>query len=217
MLDLRQSPAGDQAIARHANECPPCARLLTDFLDLEAALRTATLDSKRRLGEAGWAPAVRTRPRLGHVASQGPASAAFPKHPASRERRTLLIRYAQAAVLLLAVGFLGFNVLRQRAQRIAMLPVPDRTEASSLFASADDWGMAKPGAFRPVSSYRSLEQCYELTSELPGVKPLQTSILVALDWWQQYFRLSPVSEPVPRYHEQGFGLNPLFADTRYQA
>lgn len=230
LLDLRQSPGEDRMIARHASECQPCGRLLADFLVLESVLRPVDGEYSPRPTAAVQRPSVpsgrgptsptgsrRMIPHSGSEDGRDQVSAILPKHPAIREQQTQMFRYLQAAVLLVAVGLIGFGVVHQRAQRIAMLPVPKGAAGAAQIATADDWRFTKPEAFRPVSTYRSLEQCYELTSELPGVKPLQASILVALDWWQQYFRLSPITEPEPRLHEYGFGLNPRIADTRYQA
>ena len=116
-------------------------------------------------------------------------------------------------MLLFALGLVGIAAVKQQTQRTALVPV-----ASVLSSESGDGELVEiAGRFHPVASYRSLEQCYELTSELPGVKPLQASIWVALDWWQHYFRLAPNREPDARYHERGFGLNPLMVEACYQA
>ena len=214
LLDRRLDPADDSAIERHVRSCAPCAKLLTDFQALELALRqsaasagpqrsgSANSGRSRLIGQFDPAGAIRLDERLNR-----------PQHPASREQQTRVIRYFQAAVLLIAVGLIGIGAVQQKAQRTALLPVPGAIARGAIGGAPGKF----PGGFQPVASYRSLEQCYELTSELPGVRPLQASIWVALDWWQQYFGLSPSSQPDALLHERGFGLNPLVVESMYQA
>lgn len=95
-----------------------------------------------------------------------------------------------------------------------LLPVAGA--GGAMFAAGSEADGSGSG-IRPVAHYRSLEQCYELTIELPGVRSLQTSILVALDWCRDYFKLDGSQTPEPPHHERGFGLNPLRAEINRQA
>lgn len=193
LLDLRNSPESDLAVQAHASSCAECLELLHQFTQLESALPLA-LKSKT--------PVAAKKREVAH-----------PMHPVSRRQREQISWAAQAAVVLLLCGSLVGWVASRQPQSNALIPVavselPARSSPEQLLATAS--------GIRPAVHYRSLEQCYELTSELPGVRPLQSSIQVALAWWWDYLNLDGNETRSLPHHERGFGLNPLLAEANRQ-
>jgi|688.fasta_scaffold232235_2 hypothetical protein len=193
LLDLRKSPEIDLAVQMHASNCAECSDLLHQFTQLESALQLA-LKSKT--------PAATEKREV-----------ARPLHPVSRRQREQLSWTVQAAVVLLLCGALVGWVASRQPQSNSLIPVavselPARSTPEQLLATAS--------GIRPAVHYRSLEQCYELTSELPGVRPLQSSIQVALAWWLDYLNLDGNETRSLPHHERGFGLNPLLAEVNRQ-
>lgn len=189
LLDLRKSPEIDLAVRAHASNCAECSDLLHQFTQLESALQLA-LKSKT-------------------ATSTEKQEVARPLHPVSRRQREQFNWAAQAAVVLLLCGALVGWFASRQPQSNALIPLavselPVRSTPEQLLATAS--------GIRPAVHYRSLEQCYELTSELPGVRPLQSSIQVALAWWWDYLNLDGNDNRSLPHHERGFGLNPLLAE-----
>lgn len=218
LLDRRLDPAGDPAIERHALACAECAGLLADFVFLESVLRNSdeplhltgqpggTLASSNRTSDQ--TPTARSRMTTLVTPDRTLRKSALLPHPVSRDQRSRNARYLQATLILVALGMIGVGMQQRWNRQATLLPVA----GSGLEQNELQLAFGMQAGFRPVAAYRSLEQCYELTAELPGVKPLQTSILVALDWWQHYFGLTPTTVPAARHQEDQFGLNPLLAE-----
>ena len=189
LLDLRKSPESDPAVQAHSNSCSECRELLHQFTQLESSLQLVL--------KAKASATTRKREVVRHL------------HPVSRRQREQISLTAQAAAVLLLCGALVGLLVSRQPQSNALLPV-----AVSESAPRNTPGQFLAGAegIRPVVHYRSLEQCYELTSELPGVRPLQSSIQVALAWWWDYLNLDGNETRSSPHHERGFGLNPLLAE-----
>jgi hypothetical protein len=199
LLDLRESPESDPGVQAHASRCAECLDLLRQFTQLESALQL-TLKSKVTLKSKASSAAEKRE-------------VARPLHPVSRRQREQFSWAAQAAVVLLLCGALVGWLASRPPQSNTLLPVavrdlPVRSNPEQLLASAS--------GIRPAVHYRSLEQCYELTSELPGVRPLQSSIQVAFAWWWDYLNLDGDDIRSKPHHERGFGLNPLLAEANRQ-
>lgn len=193
LLDLRKDPTSDAAVQAHSSKCAECSELLTQFTQLESTLHLALRAKASASGE-----------------TRAPAR---PLHPVSQRRREQFGWAAQAASVLLICGTLLGWVASRPTQSISLLPVAvNNNSLGSLRESA----AASPSGIRPAVHYRSLEQCYELTSELPGVRPLQSSIQVALAWWWDYLNLDGNDTRSLPHHERGFGLNPLLAEANRQ-
>jgi hypothetical protein len=189
LLDLRKSPENDLAVQTHASVCQECSELLHQFTQLESALQLAL------------------KPKAPVVAEK--REVVLPVHPFSQRHREQFSWAAQAAVVLLLCGALiGWAASRQPKSN-ALIPVA----VSELRGqNSPEQLLASGSGIRPAVHYRSLEQCYELTSELPGVRPLQSSIQVALAWWWDYLNLDGNETHSLPHHERGFGLNPLLAE-----
>lgn len=189
LLDLRRDPESDPAVRMHASQCDECWELLRQFTQLESTLQIA-LKAK--------APSTR-----------GKREIVRPLHPVSQRSREQYNWAAQvASILLVCVTLIGWVATRP-PQRASWIPVAVSNDPSRM---GRDSLVAGPSGIRPAVHYRSLEQCYELTSELPGVRPLQSSIQVAIAWWWDYLNLGGGQLESLPHHERGFGLNPLLAE-----
>ncbi len=222
LLDARLDPELDPEVTEHLAMCHDCPRVLHEYLLLETALRSLPGNSKMASLNRPNAEASGHEARAGSVSS-APGNAAFTsrqrpplkRHPVSIARHQRKLLWIQAALVLILLGSLGFAFIRWQHAEATLLPVPSRfAAASSSLPSGVPTHMA---GINRVVHYRSLEQCYSLTTELPGVKPLQTSIVVALDWWQDYLGIRPSQLPKSHLIEPGFGLNPLLADGWHRA
>ena len=186
LLDLRESPETDRGIQEHSGRCADCRELLQQFTRLESTLQLALRNK---------APHPEQKQKN-----------IRPLHPISQRRRDRAGWAMQAIAVLLLCGAVGNWLASFQPQQSTLLPVASSASASGTRQqrlAADFSGI------RPVMHYRSLEQCYELTSELPGVRPLQSSIQVAISWWWNYLNLDGNDTRALPYHERGFGLNPL--------
>lgn len=209
LLDARRRPDSDSRIRVHAEHCQDCRLLLTQFRRLESVLeRSLQARTEHQFGCA------KTAPFRDEGLSRLSRRSSRPVHPVSRSHRVKLDFAARAAVLVLLAGFAAFQIGFSMKRQEVLLPMP-RTGGPMFVAGTQLSGSGS--GIRPVANYRSLEQCYELTIELPGVRSLQTSILVALDWCRDYFKLDGGEIPEPPHHERGFGLNPLRAEINRQA
>lgn len=193
LLDQRKDPTCDAAVQIHASQCAECSELLEQFTQLESTLQLAL---KAKI------PATRdsrATPR--------------PLHPVSQRQREQLSWVAQAASVLLICGTVIGWMASRPTQQTSLLPVAVSNESSRNLREP---ALASVSGIRPAVHYRSLEQCYELTSELPGVRPLQSSIQVAIAWWWDYLNLDGNDTRSLPHHERGFGLNPLMAEANRQ-
>jgi hypothetical protein len=193
LLDLKRNPQDEPSVQQHASTCPECHELLRQFsqleLTLQLALRKNSSDSKRG------------------------SEHLRPFHPVSQIRRRQAGMLLQAVAVLLLTGSVGGWLASRQSERAPRMPLATSNESSPASRAQRIAGI---NGIQPAVHYRSLEQCYELTSELPGVRPLQSSIQVAIAWWWNYLNLDGNGIRTTPHHERGFGLNPLLAEVHRQ-
>jgi hypothetical protein len=212
-MDARLDPTHQLELTRHAGQCGGCRSILARYARLHAILgcafsvdSTPELDFDKSIGFAvksndfdlaNVVSNTKTRPTPNIVPSWSNWS--------NLTYSTALI----AAMLLLAVGIVLF--LDQSNDRIPIarsisgdldLSRPSIALPYIHGNSADE---LVGNAIRPVSSFRSIETCYEITAELPGIRPLQSSLSVAIDWLQKSFVGNWFSEQKPDESNSNFG------------
>lgn len=193
-LDLRLSPAGDMDLVAHSTTCAECRMMLQDYQLLDRCLNL-THDSNCHAVTSGY--------RVLNTDSSIARLSAI---------------YSIAAVLLIGVC-LAFGILDDDSTTsrpvIAASSFPPAINPAVIEESPDAPVAPKTGRnpegltavnslvyWNQISEHLSpLNPYYQISAELPGVRPFQYSLGITIDWFQNLFRFSQdeISDP-------GFGV-----------
>lgn len=195
LLDARRDPAADETLIRHADHCAACQAVFADYLALDDSLSNIVWDAKTL--ERLAAPTAAVRPyRLWWSA-------------------------ALAATLLIAFNSIfgsspwGDNnataskQVSAKAQKPPIVAVPQSDRQPQQRLGNDS--IAKPlvgSGLTPVS-WNELSQrlqpvlnpYYQFSAELPGIRPIQSSLNLTIDWVQEKI----LKQSAGRQQKQGFG------------
>lgn len=191
VLDDGRDPMRDERIADHAHVCSACNSTLEDYLKVERLARLAFHDSD-------WVRSSRTvsalHGRQGTHAPvyqrSGPSAAGsrkFSKYPL----RTILGTLAASIIILVA--------WERRDMGGEPQVIESHREIQGAVADLVFQESAKMPSARPTNPIFSLNNCYEITSELPGIRPIRSSLDATLNLIHQIvpveYRIIPPAKP----------------------
>ena len=216
-MDARLDPAQQLQLTGHAEQCCGCRPILDRYTRLHDILNCA-FTSDGSPGFAFGGPNSEDAKDGGHdlVNNSIPiaGSDSLDSLGRKRNRQKSSFNVSTAAMVLLAVGLMvvmlqsGGGIPMARSKTSSFVVASSSGAEYQLHSETVD-GMAT-SPIRHVSSFRSIETCYEITAELPGIRPLQSSLSVAIDWLQKSFGGNWFSG------QESGSANPNFGTLRYE-
>ena len=212
VMDARLDPSRQPELTGHADQCCGCRPILDRYSQLHTILNCA-FTSDGSPGFASRSPISAVTKDNSHemvgnlIANAGSDSLDSPGR--KRRRQVSSLDVSTAAMVLLAVGLTvvmlqsggGIPIARSKTSSFVVA-----TSSGSEYQLQNESvnGLAS-SPIRQVSSFRSIETCYEITAELPGIRPLQSSLSVAIDWLQKSIGGNWFSEQKPDDSNSNFG------------
>ncbi len=190
-LDNGRDPMRDERIADHAHVCSACNSTLEEYLKVEHLARIAfhnsdwarsNLTVSALYGQRGpQAPAHNGSGRMG-VGSRN-----ISKYPL----RTILGTLAASIVILVA--------WERREMGGEPQVIESHREVQGAVADLVFQENSEMPSPRPANPIFSLNNCYEITSELPGIRPIRSSLDATLNLIHQIvpveYRIIPPAKP----------------------
>ncbi len=229
-LDARKCPSNDPQIVEHVRICPDCERRLQEFLQLSALLETAypTQYSSSSVPNSNKSIPEFAPQMLNPCVSTGatkenlPAVSNLANTASERQNRVLrpslmnwqsLLGTLAASILVIAMleGRDSIHVNMRGPELSSIRSQTVTSPSSSPVPVVSSWSIPSPSDFWRKSNYSktssaSLVTCYELTSELPGIRPLQASVEATIEYFQHTIvddKPAPPAEPASPKKENG--------------
>jgi hypothetical protein len=196
LLDARQDPSDDATLVRHAESCASCKAVFADYLALDDSLSNIVWDAE-------------TLARLA-----APTSVARPN--------TLWWSAVLAATLLIGIGvFFRAPSRHDNASATNPTPIamqqkhsaelgghpfdqkPDQIPGTESLAQTSPTGPPlTPVSWNELSERLQpvLNPYYQISAELPGIRPIQSSLYITIDWVQAKILKHASQQP-----KHGFG------------
>lgn len=193
-LDERLNLSLSPDLQGHADGCPRCQETLARYQRLQGILTVAF--SVPAGCEIRRPPADQPLPTRAVAASETDPLLANRRRRSYVPLRTSLpwLAAASVAILLTWTWQTGLRNSNDLSHPALVVQSPDNLHPEF--------------AIHPVGNSRSIERCLEITAELPGIRPLQSTFTLAVGWCQDYFGPVKPKAELPSPSGPGVGRAP---------
>ncbi|MBX3416952.1 MAG: zf-HC2 domain-containing protein [Pirellulaceae bacterium] len=202
LLDCSLDPADDLRVSEHAHSCHDCQAILSQYRQMELLTRFAfrsidddcfgNAQSQNQKGEGFDTRPIRQLD-LDSVGLNGETAYSGGRHVLPKRPIRTILGTLAASVLVL-VFFERPSSLQPEHLNVASTTSPSSSENSP---SKD---LVAQDRTRPATRIFTWPNCYEITSELPGIRPIRSSVDATLNMLHQIvpaeFRLPQSNKPL---------------------
>ena len=191
LLDQRKPLINDSTLQSHASGCFCCAQLLQDFLDFENCFQAPEI----RRAKSDEARTLKLRRLIVSITIAASLLLGFgfaANYRVNEFGTTATAHYIRLFNQVEAVGPESMYEPMQVRKPISLAESQVQQKAKTTLAT---WEIISE-RLMPLNSY------YEISAELPGIRPLRSSLGLTIDWFRQtFFRFA-----APKRTPPGLGL-----------